>query len=239
MAPHIREVTIATDEFPVDDRYPFHLDVIRRTRTVDMENPVTIFVGENGSGKSTFLEALARRCGIHIWRSEHGARYSANRYEKTLHRFMSVDWTDGIVPGGFFGSDHFKDFIHQLDDWASTDPGQLKYFGGESLVSKSHGQGMMAYFRSRYAIRGLYLLDEPETALSPRTQFELRDLITESAMAGHAQFVLATHSPILLTIPGAAVHDFDTVPVSRVDFRDTELFRLYRDFFLEEARTGA
>jgi len=235
MAPHVRRVSLATDRFPTDEHYPFHLDVVRKTASLDLEVPITVFVGENGSGKSTFLEALARSCGIHIWRSEHGARVKANRHEKILHRFMSIDWADGRVPGGFFGSDHFKDFIHQLEDWASTDPGQLKYFGGESLVTQSHGQGMMAYFRSRYAIRGLYMLDEPETALSPRSQFELRDLIAECAGAGHAQFILATHSPILLTIPGARVYDFDAVPVSQVDYRDTAHFRLYRDFFEQEA----
>ncbi len=231
MAPHIRGVSIAVEDFPTTEHYPYHLDVIRQTSVLDLESPVTIFAGENGSGKSTFLEALARKCDIHIWRSEHGSRVAANRYEKTLHRFMNVDWTSGKVPGGYFGADHFKDFVHQLEDWASTDPGQLKYFGGKSLVTQSHGQSMMSYFRSRYAIRGLYLLDEPETALSPATQIELRNLIAESVRGGHAQFILATHSPILLTIPSATVYDFDTLPLTQVDFRETKLFRLYREFF--------
>ncbi len=231
MAPHIRGVSVDSGNFPTEEVYPFNLEVIRQTRSLDLNHPVTVLVGENGSGKSTFLEALARRCGIHIWRAEHGARIRANKLEKTLHHFMKVEWSDGVVPGGFFGSDHFKDFTHQLEDWASTDPGQLEYFGGESLVTKSHGQSMMAYFKARYSIRGLYLLDEPETALSPKSQLELRDLIARSAEGGHAQFVVATHSPLLLTIPGARIYSFDAVPVEQIDFRETTLFRSYQEFF--------
>jgi predicted ATPase len=234
MAPHIQGVTVNTYNFPTEEYYPFNLEVIRDTRFINLDTPVTLLVGENGSGKSTFLEALARRCGIHIWRSEHGARYQANQHEKTLHKYMRVDWIDGKVPGSFFGADHFKDFTHLLDDWASTDPGQLKYFGGESLVTKSHGQSIMTFFRSRYAITGLYLLDEPETALSPRSQLELRDLLAEYAESGHAQFVIATHSPILLTVPSAKVYSFDTVPAAPVDFRETTQFQLYRDFFANQ-----
>ena len=231
MAPHIQGVSLIADDFPTEDHYPFNLEVIRRTRRIDLGSPVTILVGENGSGKSTFLEALARRCGIHIWRSEYGARFKVNRHEKTLHQHMSVEWINGKVPGSFFGSDHFKDFTHQLDDWASMDPGQLKYFGGESLVTKSHGQSIMAFFRSRYAIPGLYLLDEPETALSPKTQLELRDLLVDCAGSGHAQFIVATHSPILVTTPSATVYSFDEVPAAPIDFRETPVFQVYLKFF--------
>jgi predicted ATPase len=78
MAPHIQGVTVNTDNFPTEEYYPFNLEVIRNTRFIDLDTPVTLLVGENGSGKSTFLEALARRCDIHIWRSEHGARYQTN-----------------------------------------------------------------------------------------------------------------------------------------------------------------
>ena len=106
-------------------------------------------------------------------------------------------------PGSFFGSSVFQDFARILDDWASTDPGQLAYFGGKSLLTQSHGQSIMSFFKARYAIKGLYLLDEPETALSPRTQIELLDLLTTMSAAGHAQFIIATHSPILLSCPGA------------------------------------
>ena len=92
----------------------------------------------------------------------------------------------------------FKDFTHVLDEWAVSDPGQLEYFGGELLVTQSHGQSMMSYFRARYKIRGIYLLDEPETALSPKSQLELLDIINKNSLTGQAQFIIATHSPLLL-----------------------------------------
>ena len=106
----------------------------------------------------------------------------------------------------------------------------MKYFGGESLVTQSQGQSMMAYFRSRYSVRGLYLLDEPETALSPRSQLDLMDIITENSRAGHAQFVITTHSPILLTCPEARIYSFDHVPVRSIEYHETEHYRVYKDF---------
>jgi len=117
-----------------------------------------------------------------------------------------------------------------LEEWATTDPGQLELFGGKSLVTQSHGQSLMSFFRSRYKLEGLYLLDEPETALSPSSQLELLQLLSKNAKAGHAQFIVATHSPILLACEEATIYSFDKMPVSTVKYEDTEHFRVYRDF---------
>jgi predicted ATPase len=198
---------------------------------------VTLFVGENGSGKSTLLEALARKCGIHIWCESGGARCQVNLYEKTLHHCLSLEWVDGTVPGAFFGSDLFRDFAQVVEAWAASDPGQLQYFGGASLVSQSHGQSMMSYFRSRYQIKGLYLLDEPETALSPRSQLELLEIIRENSQAGHAQFIIATHSPLILSCEDARIYSFDHQPVRAVAYEDTELYQAYKRFFDDRPRT--
>jgi len=143
---------------------------------------------------------------------------------------MRVEWVDGPVPGSFFASDMFRDFAQILDEWASTDPGILKYFGGDSLMTLSHGQSLMSFFRSRYRIKGLYLLDEPETALSPSMQIELVKLIHQMSRAGHAQFIVATHSPILLACPEARILSFDTVPVTEIAYEDTEHYRVYKSF---------
>ena len=140
---------------------------------------MTFFVGENGTGKSTLLEAIARRAGIHIWREGERTRCVVNLYEDKFYRGISIEWVNGPVPGSFFGSSIFQDFARLLDEWAATDPGQLDYFGGKSLLTQSHGQSIMSFFKARYAIRGLYLLDEPETALSPKTQIALLDLLTK------------------------------------------------------------
>jgi len=94
----------------------------------------------------------------------------------------------------------------------------------------------MAYFRSRYRIPGLYLLDEPETALSPRSQLQLLELLQAMSAAGHAQFIVATHSPILLACPGARLSSFDHIPVKRVRYEETDHYRIYRDFLENPAR---
>lgn len=230
MARHIDSVTLRHEDFPTREHYPFSLPIFHQTKNLPFETPVTFFVGENGSGKSTLLGGIARACRIHIWRSQGGARYRYNRFEEKLHECLRIGWSDGPVPGAYFGSEIFKDFTLMLDDWASTDPGQLKYFGGASLVTQSHGQSMMSYFRTRYAIKGLYLLDEPETALSPRSQMELLEIIGENCRSGHAQFIIATHSPILLSFTGARIYSFDHIPVRAVEYEETEHYRIYKDF---------
>jgi predicted ATPase len=176
------------------------------------------------------LEAITRKCGIHMWRSAERTRYEVNPHEEQLHRFISLDWADGPVPGSFFGSDTFRHFTRSLDEWAAADSGMLAYFGGESLVTKSHGQSTLAYFASRYQIRGLYLLDEPETALSPKNQLGLARILMEMSRAGHAQFIVATHSPILLACPDARILSFDSVPVRQIGYEETDYYRLYKSF---------
>lgn len=230
---HLASVTLHPERFPVRDRYPFSLPQLQRLGTLAFDAPVTFFVGENGSGKSTLLEAVALRCGIHIWRDDSRLRVEHNRYEKRLTEYLEAAWVDGKVPGSFFGADIFRNFAQLLDEWASNDPGQLEYFGGHSLLTLSHGQSLLAFFRSRYRIKGLYLLDEPESALSPRSQLELLRILAREGAAGHAQFIVATHSPILLACPGATIWSFDEAPPRRVPYAQTDLLRLYREFLAD------
>lgn len=233
MSNHITSVTLHNEKYPSDSHYPFSLPIFNQTKQIAFESPVTFFVGENGTGKSTLLEALALAGGIHIWRKYEGVRYNVNRYEKQLYKYISLTWTNGRVPGSYFGSEIFNDFRTIVDNWAAADPGQLKYFGGKSLVSQSHGQSMMSYFRSRYKIRGIYFLDEPETALSPKSQLEFLDILCENGKAGHAQFIIATHSPILLAYEGAKIYSFDHSPVSAIEYQETEHYKIYKSFLLE------
>jgi predicted ATPase len=233
MANHIKSVTLLHEKFPTNEHYPFALPIFNQTKYLFFDTPITLFVGENGTGKSTLLEALAHACGIHIWSTSGGARYQVNRYEKELHKCLSLEWSNGPIPGAFFGSEIFKDFANILDEWAISDPGQLKYFGGRSLKTQSHGQSMMSYFRARYKIKGIYLLDEPETALSPRSQLELLEIIGENSRAGHAQFIIATHSPILLACGGATIYSFDHAPVRVVEYEETEHYQIYRKFLAD------
>jgi predicted ATPase len=117
-----------------------------------------------------------------------------NLHAESLCDCLDLRWTAGPKPGSFFSAENFRHFAELVDAWAASDPGLFGYFGGSSLTEKSHGQCNMAFFASRYGVEGLYLLDEPESALSPLRQLELRDLIGRAASRGHAQFIMATHS---------------------------------------------
>jgi predicted ATPase len=227
---HIDTVSIHPDRFPVRDAYPFSVPALAETREIPIDSPVTFFMGENGSGKSTLLQAIARRCNMHIWGGPERARHRYNRHEEDLYRYISVRWTAGSVPGSFFSADIFRNFAQNLDEWASMDPGVLEYFGGASLLTQSHGESLMSFFRSRYAIKGLYLLDEPETALSPRRCIELLAILRDMGRRGHAQFIVATHSPLLLACPGATIYCFDRAPIQRCTYEETDYFKVYREF---------
>lgn len=227
---HLKEVRLKSDQFPTRDHYPFNLDVLCKTPKITFSSPVTFFVGENGSGKSTLLESLARKCQIYIWRGVERTRAVINHYEEMLFLYLDTVWTDGIVPGSFFSSQIFHNFAQLVDEWEADNPGQIDYFGGKSLLTQSHGQSIMSFFESRYKIKGLYLLDEPETALSPKTQLELLQLLWKMSKLGHAQFIIATHSPILLSCPGSAIYSFDYVPLKTISYEETDHYQIYKDF---------
>ena len=233
---HLNGVLLDPATYPTTDAYPFDLPILREHTELRFEQPVTLFVGENGSGKSTVLSAIAKRCRVHEWRLEQRARVTRNPWEERLGEFIRIQWEDGRVPGSYFGSDTFNDFAVLLDEWAHDDPGQLKYFGGESLLTQSHGQSLMSYFHARYPLKGIYLLDEPETALSPRSQLELLKLLVELGKKGVSQFIIATHSPILLACPGATIYSFDGPRIAPIEYEQTGHYQLYRDFMADPAK---
>ncbi|MEA3400421.1 MAG: AAA family ATPase [Armatimonadota bacterium] len=232
---HLKSATFDPERYPTTEHYPFNLPVLRPKTTLEFTDPVTLFVGENGSGKSTVLRALARRCGIHMWRHAPTRRARHNPYEDRLGEFISIEWRAGSVPGSYFASEVFNDFAMILDEWATEDAGQLKYFGGESLLTQSHGESLMSFFEARYQVRGLHFLDEPETALAPSTQLELLKLLAEMSCRGHAQFIIATHSPIILACPMSTLLSFDGGSIHSVAYEDTEHYRVYRDFMAAPA----
>ena len=234
---HLKKVTLNPDKYPTRDHYPFNLDLFQKSQSITFSSPVTFFVGENGSGKSTLLEAITHKCGIYIWQGMHRPRFNASPYEKGLYKTITIEWTNGQkVPGSYFGSQIFNNFAQILDEWLTMDPGLLEYFGGKSLVAQSHGQSLMSFFKSRFHIKGLYLLDEPETALSPKSQLALLKLLKEVCRSGKAQFVIASHSPILLACPDAQIMTFDQTPVRQIAYEDTDHYRIYRDFMSDPER---
>jgi len=230
---HLKKITLRPADYPVDDQYPFNLSIFRSTEAVDFSCPVSFFIGENGSGKSTLLRAIAMKGGIHIWEGMERTRAHYNPHERTMYRYIDAVWVDGPVPGSFFASEIFRNFAVNLDEWASMSPATLDYFGGKSLLEQSHGQCHMSFFKSRFSRKGLYLLDEPENALSPARQIDLLKLLRDLASDGHAQFIIATHSPILLALPGADIFSFDRSPIDRIRYEETDHYRIYRDFMAD------
>jgi predicted ATPase len=226
---HLKNAILHSDNYPSDDLYPFNLPVFKNLNTIEFGNPVTLFVGENGTGKSTLLEAITKKCGIHIWKDTGRTRAKHSPYEGKLFNYLSIEWAEDPVPGTFFGASIFQHFASMLDEWAAADPDQFYYFGGKSLLTQSHGQSLMSFFRNRCSLKGLYFLDEPETALSPGTQLELLEILAKTG-SGNAQFIIATHSPILLACPDAVIYSFEDSAVKKVNYEDTSHYKIYKSF---------
>jgi len=209
---------------------------LQTTDCIWFKKNITFFIGDNGTGKSTLLDAITRKCGAHIWAESGRDRVNHNPYEELLHKFIHIKWANGSKPAAFFSSETFEHMIKMIDEWASTDPDLLQYFGGKSLLTQSHGESFMSFFRSRYQREGVYFLDEPESALSPRRQIEFLEFLQEMAADGHAQFLIATHSPILMSCPDATIYSFDQSPIQQQVYEETDHFKVYKEFLLN--RTG-
>ena len=230
---YVTKVRLYNEQYPTDQYYPFNVPTLRGTSELVFHSPVAFFVGENGSGKSTLLEAITKKCGVHIWDKLKRHVVHNNPYETRLSDFIQVAWANGRVPGSLFRAETFYDFADFLDDVALCDPGRLEYHGGHILNTLSHGEGILSYFGGRYRIKGLYFLDEPEAALSPASQIKLLQLLHELEVKGRTQFIIATHSPILLAYPGAQIFSFDSPCIREIDYEDTTHYQIYKQFFAD------
>jgi predicted ATPase len=157
-----------------------------------------------------------------------------NPYETRLVNHIDVTWANGRVSGSLFRAETFHDLADFLDDVALCDPGRLKYHGGRILNTLSHGEGILSYFGGRFRVKGLYFLDEPEAALSPASQLKFLDLLQQLGAEGRAQFIIATHSPILLACPGAQLFGFDRARIEEVSYQETAHYQIYRRFFMDQ-----
>ncbi|MGK5507217.1 AAA family ATPase [Brevibacillus formosus] len=233
---YLRTIKLLREDFPNTKKYPFHLPSLRKLEAIELASSVTFFVGENGSGKSTLLEAVAYQCGFHTAGGSRNNFYEVHRSEAILGDYIRLSWLPKITNGFFLRAESFYQFASHIDEMG---PKSYQHYGGRSLHEQSHGESFFALFANRFNGRGIYLLDEPEAALSPKRQIAflhvMRDLIEEGA-----QFIIATHSPILLGYPGATILNFDESPVQEVNYRDTEHYQLTRrflekpDLFLDE-----
>ncbi len=199
--------------------------------TVSLSTPVTFLVGENGSGKSTLLEALAWSVGFSTQGGNRDHQFEAGTDGHALGRALRLGWRQRTTTGFFLRAETFFNFATYLDSVGST----FSSYGGESLHSKSHGEAFLSLFANRLE-DGLYILDEPEAALSPQRQLAFMRVLHQLTAPRIAQFVIATHSPLLLAFPGATVLSLDGGVIEEVNYRDTDHYRITRDFLASPER---
>jgi predicted ATPase len=205
--------------------YPFTLPLLAPDLELAFSTPVTFLVGENGSGKSTLLEALAWAIGFGARGGNRDNSFAEGVDGHALGRALRLSWRQKVTEGFFLRAETFFNFATYLEEVGST----FLAYGGQSLHSQSHGEAFLSLFQHRFE-DGVYLLDEPEAALSPQRQLAFLRVLHNLSSQRVAQFVIATHSPILLTFPGATVLSLDGGHIESVRYQDTEHYQLTRDF---------
>jgi len=230
---YLERVSLIADRVSSDE-YPFHLPAIR-TLDITFSCDVTFFVGENGTGKSTVIEAIAALCRLPVSggsRNDLGAGHGPESNSPLARALRPVFRK---APGdAYFLRSEFQGHFASLLDGRKADPdfmisGHDPYgaYGGRSLHSRSHGEAFLAILQNRIRA-GLLLFDEPESALSPQRQLVLLAHMAQLTAAGGSQFIIATHSPILLTFPGARILSFDGPAVHEVSLDDTSHYQITR-----------
>jgi len=207
-------------------------------RKMSFSNNVTFFVGENGTGKSTILEAIAIAAGFNAEGGSRNFNFSTEDSHSELHRYIALSKALHPKDGFFLRAESFYNaasYINELDKIPAPGPRIIENYGGKSLHELSHGEGFMALINNRFFGNGLYLLDEPEAALSPSRQMALLVRIHDLVMRG-SQFIIATHSPILMAYPGAEIMEFSENGIVNVDYKKTENYQLTLRF-LESPET--
>jgi predicted ATPase len=262
--PHfLREIRIRPGNRD-DGSFPFSVPVIRLLEVLRTDTPVTFFVGENGSGKSTLLEAIAIAAQLAAVGSTELKKDDSLGAQRGLASALKLVWSRHTARGFFLRAEDFFGFTRRVSEMRSEFHAQLaeierNYVGrsehakslammparrslveleqmyGVDLDANSHGQSFLKLFGSRFVPGGLYLLDEPEAPLSPQSQLALM-VMMQDMIAQHAQFIIATHSPILLAYPGARIYNFDRAPVSEVPYEELDLVVLTREFLYAPER---
>ncbi len=229
---YIREVLLRQP--PAEQSYLRHIPVIQSMmvgESIRLTAPVTCLVGENGIGKSTLIEGLAVACGFNPEGGTRNFAFSTSDSHSELHALLTVAKEAYPQDGFFLRAETFYNAISYIDELDKEGGGPLisDSYGGGSLHMRSHGEGFMALIQNRFSGNGLYILDEPEAALSPT---RLLTLLVEihRLVQQNSQFIIATHSPILLAYPGACVLELSEDGIQQVDYRDTEHYLVTRRF---------
>ncbi len=217
-----------------EDYFPYNLPLIKNGVTIDLKQPITFIVGENGSGKSTFLEGLASAVGFNPMGGNANHNYAVIE-EYNIKNALKLTWKLKTKKGFFFRAESFYNFSNYIDKMIDEDIMLSYAYGGKKLTSQSHGESFLSLFESKFK-DGLFILDEPEAALSPERQMSLVAILNDLVTKNNAQFIIATHSPILIATPNSVVYEIENSKFIEKNYEETKQFNLYKDFLNNSRR---
>src|SRR4051794_21313737 len=225
-APYLRRIWLDTERVPDPEAYPFCLPFLRDGFERDFDRPITIIAGENGTGKSTLLEGIAVLAGYDQAGGGKGYRPvdHSSSIEVTggeLSTALRASWLPKITNGWFFRAESFFSVARYLDQVGSPSADFLSY---------SHGEGFLRFFQERCQRQGIFIFDEPESALSPARQMEFLKLMRRMEEIGHCQIIMATHSPMLMAYPNARLLRLTKYGLEPVTVKETDHYKVMREF---------
>ena len=222
---YLLDVKLRRERVPSFDEYPYSLPVVRNLHTLQLHPKVTFIVGENGSGKSTLLEAIATAWGFNPEGGSKNFRFSTRRSHSKLHEYLSLVKSVKRAKDGFFlRAESFFNVATEIEKLGVTHA-----YGGRSLHEQSHGESFVALMMDRFGGNGFYILDEPEAALSPSRQLAMLARLHQLAQSD-SQFVVATHSPILMTYPEAWIYEIGARGLERIPYENCEHYAVAKTF---------
>ena len=226
---YLRSLELKRSQIESFSKYPFCLSAVKNLTSLEFHPKVTFIVGENGTGKSTILEAIATSYGFNPEGGTKNFTFSSRDTHSELQQYIRL--VKGLVKpkdGFFLRAESFYNFATNVDDLNREYPGLLGSYGGTSLHEQSHGESFFAVFMNRFSGKGLYILDEPEAALSPSRQMSMLTRMHDLIEAG-SQFIIATHSPIIMAYPDAVIYEIND-GIHLVKYEETEHYQVMKGF---------